>query len=66
MDEEEREEEEEEEVEEREGMAGRELKVCSWSSVGRVEVSRWGRGVQGGQPGATEQDFTRGGLLSSP
>lgn len=57
--------EEEVEEEEREGKVGTELKALSSSSVSRMEGSHDGTGIQGCQPGATEQDLTRGGLRSS-
>ena len=60
------EEEVDEEVdEEREGTVGMELNTPSSSSVSRMEGSHVGTGVQGCQPGATEQDLASGGLRSS-
>lgn len=54
------EEEVEDEVEDddREGKLGVELKVLSSSSASRMDGSHGGTGVQGCQPGATEQDLT--------
>lgn len=57
---------EEVEEEERDGKVGTELKAMSSSSASRKETSRWGTGVQGCQPGATEQDLASAGLHSSP
>lgn len=57
--------EEEVEEEEREGKVGTELKVLSSSSASSAEGSHCGTGIQGCQPGATEQDLTSGGLRSS-
>lgn len=61
------EEEVEEEVdeEESEGMVGAELKALSSSSASRMEGSHGGTGVQGCQPGATEQDLTSAGRCSA-
>lgn len=58
--------EEEVEEEEREGKVGAELKALSSSSASRMEGSQDGTGVQGCQPGATEQDFIRAGRRSCP
>lgn len=58
--------EEEVEEEEREGKVGTGLKGLSSTSPSRIEASHGGTGVHGCQPGATEQDFIRGGLRSSP
>lgn len=57
--------EEDVEEEEREGKVGTELKALSSSSASRMEGSPGGTGVQGCQPGATEQDLTSVGLRSS-
>lgn len=57
--------EEEVEEEEREGKVGTELKALSSSSTSRMEDSHCGTGIQGCQPGATEQDFSSGGRRSS-
>lgn len=54
--------EDEVEEEEREGKVGTELKALSSSSASRMEGSHCGTGIQGCQPGATEQDLTSGGL----
>lgn len=56
----------EEEVEREERLEGRLLKGLSLSSVPRAGASLWGTGVQGCHPGATDHDFSKGGLLSSP
>lgn len=56
---------EEVEEEDKEGKLGIELKALSSSSVSRMEGSHGGTGVQGCQPGATEQDLTNGGLRRS-
>ena len=61
----EEEEEEEVEEEEREGPAVREPKGPGPSSGSRAGAPRLGTGVQGCQPGATEQDFMSWGLQSS-
>lgn len=58
--------EEEVEEEESEGRLGTELKAQSSSSASKMTGSHGGTGVQGCQPGATEQDLTSGGLRSSP
>lgn len=58
--------EEEVEEEEREGKFGMELKGLSSSSASMMEGSQSGTGVQGCQPGATEQDLTSEGLPASP
>lgn len=57
--------EEEVEEEEREGKVCTELKALSSSSASSMEGSHGGTGIQGCQPGATEQDLTRGALRSS-
>lgn len=57
--------EDEVEEEEREGKVGAGLKQLSSSSTSRMEGSHGGTGIQGCQPGFTEQDFIRGGLRSS-
>lgn len=58
--------EDEVEDEEREGKVGTGLNTLSSSSASRMEGSHDGTGIQGCQPGATEQDLTKGGLRSSP
>lgn len=58
--------EEEVEEEEREGRVGTELKALSSSSASGMGGSHCGTGIQGCQPGATEQDLTSGGRRSSP
>lgn len=59
--------EEEVDEEEREGrVLGKEVKGQSSSSTSMAEASRWGTGVHGCQPGATEEDLISGGLRSSP
>lgn len=57
--------EDEVEEEDREGKVGTGLKGLSSSSPSRMEDSQDGTGIQGCQPGATEQDLTSGGLRSS-
>lgn len=55
---------EEVDEEEREGKVGAGLNGLSSSSMSMMEGSPGGTGVQGCQPGATEQDFTSWGRIS--
>lgn len=57
---------EEVEREREERLGSRELKGPSLSSMPSAGASLWGTGVQGCHPGATDHDFSKGGLLSSP